>query len=160
MSNIQKEKEELIEMFGVHFEKHHRLSPLSSRILSLLIVENCKPGLTFDDLVLKLGASKSSVSTNLNLLVKMGKLEYYTVPSDRKKYYRPSSFGDRMRTYLQIVLDEKKMVSKMVDYRLRTATTDSECLNLEMLKVYQEHVNDFEGFLNNTIKKLDKIENK
>jgi len=160
MSNIQKEKEELIEMFGVHFEKHHRLSPLSSRILSLLIVENCKPGLTFDDLVLKLGASKSSVSTNLNLLLKMGKLEYYTVPSDRKKYYKPASFGSRMRTYLEIVLDEKKMISRIRDYREKTATTDSECFNLEMLKVYQEHVDGFEGFLNNTIKKLDKIENK
>jgi len=160
MSNIHEEKEELIEMFGIHFETHHRLSPLSARILSLLIVENCKPGLTFDDLVLKLGASKSSVSTNLTLLVEMGKLEYYTVSGDRKKYYRPSSFGDRMRTYLRIVLDEKKMVNKMVEYRKKTATTDTESLNLEMLKVYQEHVNDFEGFLNNTIKKLDKIENK
>lgn len=157
---MQEEKEELIEMFGIHFETHHRLSPLSARILSLLIVENCKPGLTFDDLVLRLGASKSSVSTNLSLLVKMGKLEYYTLSGDRKKYYKPSSFGDRMRTYLQIVLDEKKMVNRMLEYRKKTATTDSECLNLEMLKVYQEHVDDFEGFLNNTITKLNKIENK
>lgn len=160
MSNIEKEKNELIEMFGVHFEKHHGLSPLSSRILSVLIVENCKPGLTFDDLVLKLGASKSSISTNLNLLLKVGKLEYYTVPSDRKKYFKPASFGSRMRTYLEIVQDEKKMVNRMLDYRKKTATTDRECLNLEMLKVYQEHVDDFEGFINNTIKKLDKIENK
>lgn len=160
MSNIQEEKEELIEMFGIHFETHHRFSPLSARILSLLIVENCRPGLTFDDLVLKLGASKSSVSTNLTLLLKMGKLEYFTVSGDRKKYYRPASFGSRMRTYLQIVLDEKKMVDRMVTYKNKIAKTDSEFINLEMLKVYQEHVEDFKGFLNNTIKKLDKIENK
>jgi len=160
MSNIQEEKEELIEMFGIHFETHHRFSPLSARILSLLIVENCRPGLTFDDLVLKLGASKSSVSTNLTLLLKMGKLEYFTVSGDRKKYYRPASFGSRMRTYLQIVLDEKKMVDRMVTYKNKIAKTDTEFINLEMLKVYQEHVEDFEGFLNNTIKKLDKIENK
>jgi len=160
MSNIQKEKEELIEMFGIHFETHHRFSPLSARILSLLIVENCRPGITFDDLVLKLGASKSSVSTNLTLLLKMGKLEYFTVSGDRKKYYRPASFGSRMRTYLQIVLDEKKMVDRMVTYKNKIAKTDTEFINLEMLKVYQEHVEDFEGFLNNTIKKLDKIENK
>lgn len=160
MSNIQKEKEDLIEMFGIHFETHHRFSPLSARILALLIVENCKPGLTFDDLVLKLGASKSSVSTNLTLLLKMGKLEYFTVSGDRKKYYRPSSFGSRMRSYLQIVLDEKKMVDRMVTYKNKIAKTDTEFINLEMLKVYQEHVQDFEGFLNKTIKKLDKIENK
>lgn len=159
MPTIQEEKEELIEMFGIHFETHHRLSPLSARILAVLIVENCKPGYTFDDLVLRLGASKSSISTNLNLLVQIGKLEYYTLPGDRKKYYRPSSFSDRMRTYLQIVLDEKKMVNKMLNYRSKTAITNSECLNLEMLKVYQDHVNDFEGFLNSTIKKLDTIEN-
>jgi len=160
MSNIKEEKDELIEMFGVHFETHHRFSPLSARILSVLIVENCRPGLTFDDLVLKLGASKSSVSTNLNLLLKMGKVEYHTVSGDRKKYYRPASFSSRMRTYLEIVIDEKKMVDRMLAYKDKTAKTDTEHINLEMLKVYQEHVQDFEGFLNNTIQKLDKIENK
>lgn len=155
---MQEEKEELIEMFGIHFETHHRLSPLSARILSLLIVENCKSGLTFDDLVFKLGASKSSVSTNLTLLLKMGKLEYHTLAGDRKKYYKPSSFGDRMRTYLQIVLDEKKMVKRMLDYRKKTTENPIQCSNLEMLKVYQDHVIEFESFLSKTIKKLDKIE--
>ena len=159
MSDLQKEKEELIEMFGIHFETHHNLSPLSSRILGTLIVSCSKTGLTFEELVSVIGASKSSVSTNLNLLLKLGKIEYYTVHGDRKKYFRPSSFGKRMQTYLEIVQDEKKMVERMVRFRSKCKTTVEESTSLRKLEVYKEHVNDFEVFLNNTIQKLDKIEN-
>jgi len=159
MTDISKEREELVEMFGVHFETYLNFSPLSGRILGCLIVWNDAKGLTFDDLVSRLGASKSSVSTNLNLLLKIGKIQYYTFPGDRKKYYKPSSFSDRMQNHLRMVLDEKKMVERMIEYRKMTADTD-ECSDLEKIKIYQEHVIDFEKFLNKTIQKLEKVENK
>ncbi len=77
MATIQKEREELIEMFGIHFELLYNLPPLGSRILGLLIIDGCKTGLTFEEIVEKLGASKSSISTNLNLLLKMDKLLHF-----------------------------------------------------------------------------------
>ena len=49
--NIQKEKEELIEMFGIHFETLYHLPPLASRILGTLIIDCCRQGLTFEELV-------------------------------------------------------------------------------------------------------------
>ena len=70
-TSIHKEKEELIELFGNHFESVYHLPPLCSRILGLLIVEACKAGLTFEQIVEKVGASKSTVSTNLNFLLKI-----------------------------------------------------------------------------------------
>lgn len=159
MTDIAKERDGLVEMFGVHFEKYWNFSPLSGRILGCLIVWNDAKGLTFDDLVSTLGASKSSVSTNLNLLLKIGKIEYYTFPGDRKKYYRPSSFSDRMQNHLQMVIDEKKMVERMIDYRKKTIS-DGDCANLELIEIYQEHIVGFEKFLNKTIQKLEKVENK
>lgn len=159
MTDIVREREELIEMFGIHFETYFNFSPLSGRILGSLIVKNDAKGLTFDDLVLSLGASKSSVSTNLNLLLKIGKIEYYTFPGDRKKYYKPSSFSNRMQNHLSMVLDEKKMVERIIQYRNKTSEGDA-CQDLEKIKIYQEHVIEFEKFLNNTIKKLEKVENR
>ena len=84
MDDIQKEKEELIEMFGIHFESVYHIPPLAGRIIGLLIVEGCKSGLTFETIVERLGASKSSISTNINLLLKMEKIFYFTIPCDRK----------------------------------------------------------------------------
>jgi DNA-binding transcriptional regulator GbsR (MarR family) len=99
MTDILKEKEELIEMFGVHFESTYNLPPLASRILGTLIIDSCRTGLTFEDLLERMGASKSSVSTNLNLLLKLGKIKYYTVAGDRKKYFRPSPLSERLTSY-------------------------------------------------------------
>ena len=45
--DVKKEKEELIEMFGTHFESLYHLPPLAARILGNLIVDGSKDGLTF-----------------------------------------------------------------------------------------------------------------
>ena len=71
---MQEEKQELIEMFGVHFEQLYNIPPLASRILGTLIIDGCKSGLTFEELVDKMQASKSSISTNINLLLKNPKI--------------------------------------------------------------------------------------
>jgi DNA-binding transcriptional regulator GbsR (MarR family) len=62
-----KEREEIIEILGIHFESLYKISPLAGRILGLLIVDGCKSGLSFENIVEKLAASKSSISTNINL---------------------------------------------------------------------------------------------
>ena len=35
---MQKEKQELIEMFGIHFEHQYNIPPLAARILGLLLL--------------------------------------------------------------------------------------------------------------------------
>lgn len=159
MEDMQKEKEELVEMFGVHFESHHNLSPLASRILGLLIIDSCKQGLTFEDLLERTGASKSSVSTNLNLLLKLGKIKYYTVPCDRKKYYRPAPLSERLSNYLKMIDFEKEIIERMLCYREKTASCGAELCNLENTKAYKEHVTEVEELLKRTIDKFKIIEN-
>lgn len=158
MSDIQKEKEELIEMFGIHFESLYNLPPLGSRILGTLIIDSCRAGITFDELVERMGASKSSVSTNINLLLKLGKINYYTLPGDRKKYFKPSPFSERLNNYMKMIEFEKVLINRIMDYREKTAECEAERCNLDNIKAYKEHVLDIEQSLLKTIEKLKKIE--
>lgn len=160
MSDLQKEKEELIEMFGIHFETHHNLPPLGSRILATLILDGCRCGITFEDLVERLGASKSSVSTNLNLLQKLGKITYYTLPGDRKKYFKPAPFSERLGNYMRMIQFEKDIIDRMLCYREKTITCPEEQLNFENVQAYKQHVLDIEILLQKTIEKFKEIEQK
>ena len=111
------EKQKLIEEIGVHFEKVHNLAPLAARIYILMILSP-NDGHTFDEIIEITRASKSSVSTQLNLLLQTKKVEYFTKPGDRKRYFRAS------RTYLKNTLIEDlenikediRLVEKLHDF--------------------------------------------
>lgn len=157
--SIQEEKEELIEMFGVYFETLYNLSPLASRILGMLIIDGCKMGLTFESLVERTEASKSSVSTNLNLLLKTGKISYYTLPGDRKKYFRASPFSERLSNYIKMLEFEKTIIKRMKAYREKTASTPEEICSLAHSREYELHVLQMEELFHQSIKKFKEIEN-
>jgi DNA-binding transcriptional regulator GbsR (MarR family) len=156
--DITKEREELIEMFGVHFETVHHLPPLGSRIFAILILDTCSRKTTFEDLVELTGASKSSVSTNLSLLVKMGKITYYTLPGDRKKYYKPSPFSERFDNYMKMIAFEKQIIDRMVRYRQVHMGCPEEELELQRTRTYQEHVLQMEEIILSTINKFKTLE--
>lgn len=160
MSDIQKEKEELIEMFGIHFESLYNLPPLGARILATLILDGCRSGITFEDLTERMGASKSTISTNLNLLLKLGRITYYTLPGDRKKYFKPMPFSDRLQNYMKMIAFEKEVIDRMIDYRRKTVSCYEEQVNYENVMAYREHVLDIEKLLVRTIDKFKEIEKK
>jgi DNA-binding transcriptional regulator GbsR (MarR family) len=155
---FKKEKEELIEMFGVHFETINNMPPLAARILGTLIVDCCRTGMTFEELVERMSASKSSVSTNLNLLLKMGKITYYTIAGDRKKYFKPCPFSERMTNYLKVIEFEKNIIDRMTAYREKTANCEEERCNLENIKSYKIHVLEVEELLKKGIARFREIE--
>lgn len=158
MNAIQKEREELIEMFGIYFESLFHIPPLAARILSILIIDGCKSGLTFETLVEKLAASKSSISTNLNLLLKMEKITYFTIVGDRKKYFKPAPISNRLTKYLKMIESEEFIIDKMVAYREKTAVCDAEKCNLENIKAYKSHLQQVEKLIINTISEFKEIE--
>ncbi|MEG9327593.1 transcriptional regulator [Salinimicrobium catena] len=84
---LEKEKMSLIEKLGVIMEKRYKLAPVAARILSSLILSG-KQALTFDELVQQLQASKSTISTNLDHLQNIKRIEYFTKPGDRKRYFK------------------------------------------------------------------------
>jgi DNA-binding transcriptional regulator GbsR (MarR family) len=156
--NIQKENNELREMFGDHFEKLYNIPPLAARIIGVLILDGCKSGLTFESLVETMGASKSSISTNLNLLLKMEKITYFTICGDRKKYFKAADLSKRLGSYMQLLASEMEIINRMIVYREHTASCPEEKCNLENVKAYKEHVNEVEKIFLNTIQKFQETE--
>jgi DNA-binding transcriptional regulator GbsR (MarR family) len=156
--DIQEEKKELIELFGNHFERMYHLPPLASRILGVLIIEALRDGITFEELVDRMNASKSSVSTNLNLLLKIGKINYYTLSGDRKKYFRPAPFSERLDNYQTMLEFEKKLIDRMVKYREKTTKSVEERCDLDNIRAYKEHIMQAEALLQKTINRFREIE--
>ena len=85
-SDLCKKKSELVEKLGVHIEGKDNLAPVAARILAFIILTG-KAGTTFEDLLINLCASKSTISTHLNHLHDLKKVVYFTKPGDRKKYF-------------------------------------------------------------------------
>ena len=76
----------LVEKLGVHLEAREQLAPVAARILAYVILTG-KRGATFEDMVSILCASKSTISTHINHLQDLNKIEYFTKTGDRKKYF-------------------------------------------------------------------------
>ncbi|WP_040279734.1 GbsR/MarR family transcriptional regulator [Psychroserpens damuponensis] len=83
---ICKQKMSLVEKLGVHLEKREQLAPVAARILAYIILTG-KKGTTFEEMVTVLCASKSTISTHLNHLQDLNKIQYFTKTGDRKKYF-------------------------------------------------------------------------
>ncbi|GHA36353.1 hypothetical protein GCM10007103_17340 [Salinimicrobium marinum] len=83
--DLDKQKRQLIEKMGVHFETEN-LAPLAARIFATLILTGNK-GVTFEELVNNLCAGKSSISTHLDHLQSTKRVRYYTKSGDRKRYF-------------------------------------------------------------------------
>src|SRR5690625_5632139 len=86
----------------LHIEKRTQIAPLAARIQALMILSPDK-GMSFDEIVDFTQASKSSISSNLNLLLQMKSMEYYTIPGDRKRYFRSS------KDYLFLRSEERRV---------------------------------------------------
>jgi len=116
------EKLGLVERLGVAFEIKEQLAPLAARIFAFVVLTG-KQGVTFEDLVIGLQASKSTISTHLNHLHDLKKLEYFTKPGDRKKYYVVNP--DSVRQHIDSMI---------------TTWTEQRQLHVEM-KAFKEKVN-------------------
>jgi len=157
MPDLEKDREELVELFGVFFESTHNMPPLGARILGHIIVETCGDKISFEDLVERTGASKSSVSTNLNLLLKIGKISYYTLPGDRKKYYKPTPFSARFEHYLKMITLEKVIIDKMAAFRTKSLSPKSKH-DLLMVEAYKEHMLEMERLIHKSVNDFKEIE--
>ncbi|APA00524.1 GbsR/MarR family transcriptional regulator [Flavobacterium commune] len=156
--DIKKEREEIIELYGNYFEKLYNISPLAARILGTLIIDGCKTGLTFESLVEKLSASKSSISTNLNLLLKMEKISYFTKTGDRKKYFKPANLSERLGNIIKLIDSEMLIIDRLVEYREATASCPEEKCNLENVKAYRTHIIEVGKVFSKTINNFKQIE--
>jgi len=111
-------KKELVEKLGVKFEKLNKLSPVASRIFATLILTE-KKGITFEELVEELNASKSTISTNLEHLQSLNKVSYITKPGDRKRYFiiNPNLILNIIDEMIDKWNNEKSIHQAIIDYK-------------------------------------------
>ena len=124
--NIQ--KKELVEKLGVNFEKLNKLAPVAARIFATLIVSE-KKGITFEELVGELNASKSTVSTNLEHLQSLNKVSYVTRPGDRKRYFiiNPNLMQNIIDEMIEKWNNEKSLHQAIIDFKeKRSQNTEEE----------------------------------
>lgn len=116
--NLNIQKNQLIEKLGVKIEKFNKLAPVAARIFATLILSE-KKGITFEELVQDLNASKSSISTNLEHLQSLNKISYITHPGDRKRYFiiHPNLMLNIIDEMIEKWNNEKIIHLDIIDYK-------------------------------------------
>ncbi|TYB78613.1 GbsR/MarR family transcriptional regulator [Bizionia myxarmorum] len=137
---LKEKKYQLVEKLGVHFEHTEQLAPVGARILAFIILTG-KAGVTFEDLVTDLCASKSTISTHLNHLQDTHKISYFTKIGDRKKYFTVNA-----DTLMQSIDDmvtkwelEKELHEEMTDYKIQINSLESTTPELKFDLTYHEN---------------------
>ena len=117
MGICSQEKKNLVEVLGMFFQDRHKLPPLAARIYAILVLSSDE-GYTFDELMEITQASKSSISTNLNLLISLKYLVFYTRTGNRKRYFRSSGsyIKNMFNERLEAITEELKIVQKINDF--------------------------------------------
>lgn len=152
------EKEEVIEMMTTHLQNQHSISPLCGKIWATLIIEGKSAGLTFDYLVERLQASKSSISTHLNFLLKTDKIYFFTIEGDRKKHFRAFPFSERFERLLKNMEFEKKLIDKIIDYKNKEEVSEENKCALDNIIAYKGHLSEMERLTIKIIHDLKQIE--
>ncbi|NJB83759.1 GbsR/MarR family transcriptional regulator [Wenyingzhuangia aestuarii] len=138
---------QLIEKLGVHFEQKEKIAPVAARIKSYIIL-NGKKGTTFEELVEKLCASKSTISTHLTHLQGSNKITYFTKIGDRKKYFilNPDSIIQNIDEMVSTWTHQRDLHSEVKEFK--------EEMNHDLEKIEKfdlDFHNDYVEFLNQTI---------
>ena len=156
MKDYSAEKKEAVESIGLHIEKRTQIAPLAARIQALMILNSDK-GMTFDEIVAFTQASKSSVSSNLNLLLQMKSSEYYTVPGDRKRYFRSSKdyLFLRLEKYLEMVNEEIDITNQINDFNEKynnTSFTEEDSFGF----LFIEFLENQKNIIQDTLEKMER----
>ncbi|MES2590970.1 MAG: MarR family transcriptional regulator [Bacteroidota bacterium] len=146
--NLTQKQKELIEKFGVSLERSGS-SPAQARVLSLLLVCE-KAELTFDEIHLSLGISKSAASNAINSLLLMERIEYHTKPGDRKRYFVnrigqiEQDFEQNLNKLLEVnvllkeILATRSKKTKQFNSNLQRVIDFMEFLQTELPQVYKK----------------------
>lgn len=107
--------QDLAKFYGEAFH----LPPLAAKIYAYLIFDFEKKGASFEDFVHLFRASKSSVSSNLNLLLTSGLITDFTPISERKRFFiiNQNYMVVRFEEIMEKMKTEIKILEKLMDFR-------------------------------------------
>lgn len=155
-SELLDQKHQLIEKLGVYVENEDNMAPLEARIFSTLILTG-KSGISFENLVKDLNASKSTICTHLNTLQASGRVTYHTKTGDRKRYFNvtPNRLVLVMNEMLNKWNEQYEIHSEIIDYKKQAnqeISEESEKLELQFHENYLQFLEE----VSNSVKKLKK----
>jgi len=112
-----KMQRELVEAMGRNYDKEG-FQPIAGRILGLLTVMD-KEKFTFDEITEELQISKSSASNALKMLEIRDRMEYVTLPGDRKRYFQLKKHEPVavINDIKKKVIDSKALLQRVVDLK-------------------------------------------
>mgnify|MGYP001184932180 CR=1 FL=1 len=154
MKEYSVEKKKAVESIGLHIEKRTQIAPLAARIQALMILSSDK-GMSFDEIVDFTQASKSSISSNLNLLLQMKSMEYYTIPGDRKRYFRSSKdyLFLRLEKYLEMVNEEIQVTKQINEFNEKHHEVSEED---SFGFLFKEFLEQQKNIIQNTLEKMER----
>ena len=145
---------ELYKEVTAHYEKYYKLQPLTAKVYSFFIFNNCQDGLTFDFLVDTFQVSKSSMSHSINTLIELNFIEDFKNENERKRHFRINKklFLMRLLDVEERLISEKNVYLKLKDYKM---TNSNQMFKPETFDLYIEHLAEVTTSIENTIQNLN-----
>lgn len=106
---------EMVKFYG----KTYNLPPLAAKIYSYLIFDFERKGVPFDEFVEIFAASKSSVSTSLNLLLNLNIINDFNKIDERKRFFvmNEKYMKIRFEEIIAKMESELAIINKLKDFR-------------------------------------------
>lgn len=116
--------QDAVKFYGTIFN----VPPLASKIYAYLLFDYEKVGITFDEFVEVLAASKSSVSTSISLLLKAQLIVDHNKMDERKRYFFINDEYKKIRfeKIVQKMQDELKLLDDLDQFKKNHDDGDNE----------------------------------
>ncbi|HMQ46418.1 MAG TPA: hypothetical protein PKA00_02120 [Saprospiraceae bacterium] len=144
----------LFQDMAAHMQIAHRVNPLAAQILSYFILDFDEEGVTFDEITEFFNASKSSVSTSIQLLMQMQFLEAFTKVDSRKRFFRLNRMN-----YLELRLQQTydfmvKNHEISCRYRQYCSSKELSEMSYKRMDIYLDHIQRTIENIESTLTKL------
>lgn len=147
---IEIDKNLFCEMVRFYGNAYH-IPPLAAKIYSYLIFDFNREGVAFDEFVEIFSASKSAVSTNLNLLLNLNIINDINRIDERKRYFvmNEKYMKIRFEEIITKMETELLIINKLKDFRKST--------NEDELKKYEIYRSFFQNNISNIKDQIDQF---
>lgn len=154
MTKVPNKQKELIEEIGLYIDETLNISPLAARIYALLMLSSYD-GLTFDEIAEAIEASKSSTSVNINVLIQLKYVKYYTKPGDRKRYFKVAKYFQLQSLELlhQSLENEIGLVDKINNFN-KIHHPEKFKNEKSMGSITQDYFREQQKLIKNTLRKM------
>ncbi|QBO57925.1 transcriptional regulator [Chryseobacterium salivictor] len=147
---IQIDKALFCDMVKFYGEAFH-LPPLAAKIYSYLIFDFEREGVSFDEFVVVFSASKSSISSNLNLLLNLNIITDFNKIDERKRFFvmNEKYMKIRFEEIIEKMESELSLLNKLKAFR---NTSDENAL-----RKFEVYSNLFNKSITNIKDTLDQL---